>query len=229
MNRGQWTDKDYVEYYNKNYASSEEEFKFFADRLDIAPNDSLIDFGCGNGDFLAFCAPLAKSVTGVDLPGPQSELAASRLAGFANAHIIASPFTEVNLGKTIYTKGFSRKALHHLTHPEKKEFIANIGGNFAPGALFWLEDGVFFNIPGTNFTLDDIKAHLPELEEEAAVYYGDSWTSKRTDILRSFLEEFPATADYWEYCFKNAGFELLGKYPRSSFFGGMMFRRLGEP
>ncbi|MCR5662198.1 MAG: class I SAM-dependent methyltransferase [bacterium] len=226
MDKGRWTDKDYVDYYNRNYASTEEEFKFFAERLELGTNDRLIDFGCGNGDFLAICAPLAKSVTGVDLPGPQADIASERLAQFSNAEIIASPFTEVDLGERVFTKGFSRKALHHLTDPEKLAFIKNISANFALGALFWLEDGIFYDIGGINATVEDIKAHLPELEKEAAAYYGDSWELKRGDILRSFLEEFPATADYWEHCFRNAGFELIGKYPRCSFFGGMMFRRV---
>lgn len=212
-----WSDRAYAAHYNRLYATPAEEFQACLARLDLQGADHLVDFGCGNGDFLFLAADRVASALGVDLSGPQLEEARRKLADRPHVEVVQSSFLDFDPGSRRFTKGFSRKALHHLTDPQKGEFLMRISPAFQPGALFLLEDGMFFG-----FERQDLDRHWSALVEEAAAYYGDTWGAKRDDILHSFREEYPTGASQWERLFDLAGFELLERLPRCSFYGTLL-------
>lgn len=213
-----WLNPQYAEYYNKNYATSAEEFAAYLDILEVNAEDSLIDFGCGDGAFLELAAAKAQKVYGLDISELQTQTAARRLKNRANSEIILSPFVEFLPEGRHFTKAFSRKALHHLTDEEKQRFLLNIAPAFVKGAKFFIEDGIFFNFAGR----EQIEENWTQLLKEAADYYGAAWEAKSHDIINSFRCEFPTGAAYWEKCFNEAGFTVVAKQPKCSFYGSIM-------
>jgi cyclopropane fatty-acyl-phospholipid synthase-like methyltransferase len=214
---GDWKDKDYAAHYNELYATPAEEFASCIELLELSPGDSLIDFGCGNGDFLLLASGKVKSAVGVDISGPQTEEAKKKLSGCPAAEVELSSFLDFAPGPRAFSKGFSRKALHHLTDTEKERFLLNIAPSFKPGALFLLEDGMFFDFPRA-----DMEKHWDTLMTEAARYYGGGWEAKKKDIVHSFREEFPTGADEWVRIFEKAGFRITRRLPRCSFYGSLL-------
>ena len=214
---GDWKDKDYAAHYNKLYATPTQEFGIYVGVLDLNNGDSLVDFGCGNGDFLLLASGKVNHALGVDISQPQVETARKKLASRPNSEILLSTFLDFSPGQRRFTKGFSRKALHHLTDPEKEKFILNIAPAFKPGALFLLEDGMFFDFPRA-----DMEKNWEALMAEAARYYGNGWEAKKKDIIYSFREEFPTGADEWTRIFEKAGFNIKQRLPKCSFYGPLL-------
>lgn len=215
-----WSNDEYVAYYNKNYTTETEEFRKCLKLLNVGRSDSLIDFGCGNGDFLAEAAPIASFVCGIDLSPLQIRLAEEKLSGQSNAELVCTTFTGFTPGERRFTRGFSRKALHHLTDPEKAVFIKNIAPAFVSGSLLYIEDGIFFE-----FEREDLQANWDTLLRQAAEYYGKSWEAKKHDLMNSFLNEHPCGIGCWEKCLNDCDFKIIEKMPKSSFYGGIMARK----
>lgn len=137
-----------------------------------------------------------------------------------NAELICSSFTSYKPQPNIFTKGFSRKALHHLTDAEKAIFAENIGPAFKSGALLYIEDGIFFE-----FERHELMANWEKLKEQAAQYYGEAWKAKEHDVMNSFLNEFPCGVKYWQSCLEKVGFKLIALMPKCSFYGGIMLQK----
>ncbi|MGM9992763.1 MAG: class I SAM-dependent methyltransferase [Candidatus Bruticola sp.] len=215
-----WLNEDYVRYYNENYTTEDEYFQQCLQLLELNSNDSFIDFGCGNGDMLRLAAPRAQKVFGLDISGLQIDLAAANLRMFDNTELIRAPFTEYFPQPNIFTKGFSRKALHHLTDREKAVFMSNVGAAFRSGALLYIEDGIFFS-----FEREQLSENWEKLKEDAATYYDTSWPTKEHDVMNSFLNEFPCGLEYWRKCLDKAGFVIINIMPKCSFYGGIMAQK----
>ena len=49
-----WNKEAYVNRYNSDYKLAESELEDFCSNLELVEDDLLIDFGCGNGDFLFY-------------------------------------------------------------------------------------------------------------------------------------------------------------------------------
>lgn len=215
-----WLNDEYVAYYNKNYATEADYFKQCLNLLKIDSDDTLIDFGCGNGEFLSLAAPIAQKVYGLDISKLQIELTSQNLSPYPNTELICSSFTAYKPQPNTFSKGFSRKALHHLTDAEKAIFAQNIGPAFKNGALLYIEDGIFFE-----FERPQLQENWEKLKEQAAQYYGEAWKTKEHDVMNSFLNEFPCGVKYWQSCLEEVGFKLIGLMPKCSFYGGIMLQK----
>lgn len=215
-----WLNDEYVAYYNQNYATEADYFRQCLNLLKIGPDDRIIDLGCGNGEFLSLAAPLAQKVYGLDISRLQIELAQQNLGHFSNIELICAPFTTYQPQPNTFTKGFSRKALHHLTDAEKALFAQNVGPAFQSGALLYIEDGIFFE-----FERPQLMDNWERLKEQAAQYYGSAWKAKEHDVMNSFLNEFPCGVKYWQNCWERVGFKLIKVMPKSSFYGGIMLQK----
>lgn len=211
---GDWKDKEYAAHYNALYATSKKEFGACIDALKLSAEDSLVDFGCGNGGFLALAAPMVRTALGIDISAPQIEEAKKILSGTKNVELLMTEFLKFNPEGRMFTKGFSRKALHHLTNPEKELFLKNIAPYFKKDAVFLLEDGIYFDFPRS-----EIQQNMPRLMAACAEYYGSTWEAKKKDLLHSFNEEFAAGASEWENFFNKAGFKVVLRKPASIFYG----------
>lgn len=211
-----WLNPEYVHYYNDQYKTSSAEFRSYLDILNVDENDSLVDFGCGCGDFLLVASTVTSRVLGIDVSEVQTALASKKLARVPNAEVVCSELTDFQPGKRRFTKGFSRKVLHHLTDQEKHDFLQNVAPAFCSGGVFYIEDGIFFD-----FERADMTKNWSKLLAEAASYYGDKWDEKKHDIMHSFRDEFPTGIQYWTKCFNDAGFEVVQTMPKCSFYGGL--------
>lgn len=213
---GDWKDRGFVAHYNTLYGLSESEARPFLTRLDLKPSDSLVDFGCGDGSFLALTAPLVAKAVGVDGSPHQVELARQRLKALPQAEVVASGFLDFDPAGRTFTKAFSRKALHHLTDPEKQAFLRKVGPSFSAGALFLIEDGMF------TFRREELAAHMPQVLSEAAVYFGEAWGAKQGDFLHLLREEHATGQDFWVEALAAAGFLVLERWNKNCFLGGLL-------
>jgi len=214
---GNWNDEKYSEHYNRLYATTAEEFGSCLKLLRLSAEDSIIDIGCGNGDFLLLASGIARTALGVDISEDQVAQARKKLAGRPGAEVVLSSFLDFRPGGRFFSKGFSRKALHHLKDPEKETFLMNIAPAFRQGAVFLLEDGIYFE-----FSRSELDRNWDRLMADAAAYYGDSWEMKKKDLIHSFREEFAASADEWTRIFDKAGFSVTDRMPKNSFYGTLI-------
>lgn len=218
---GDWNDEKYSAHYNSLYRTPAGEFRSCIELLKLSPGDSIIDVGCGDGDFLLLASGIAASALGVDVSEAQVALARAKLAGKPGTEVVHSSFQDFAPGPRTFTKGFSRKALHHLTDPEKETFFMKLSPAFKPGAVFLLEDGMYFN-----FGRQDLEKNWDLLLADAAAFYGASWEAKKKDLVHSFREEFATGADEWTRIFAKAGFKVAARMPKNSFYGTLLAVKL---
>lgn len=217
---GDWSDRNYAARYNRVYATSAEEFSSCLEQLRLAPADSIIDFGCGNGEFLALALKTASAAVGVDISESQLEQAALRFKDDPRVSLVRAPFHDFTPAAGAFTRGFSRKALHHLSDTEKITFFGRIGPGFKPGALFLLEDGIF------DFERSDLDANWPQLMKDCEEYYGASWEQKKADVTFCFKREFPTGIKAWTAALEAGGFEVAERGRRSSFYGSLLAKKI---
>lgn len=206
-----WKTGALVEHYNTLFPFDEKEILEYLAPLELGPDDDFVDFGCGNGAALSIAAKRCRRAVGVDIAPQQLELARQRLAAFPNVRLLQLPFLSCRLEDEFFTRGSSRKALHHLTDREKIEFFTLIGKRFAPGARFVIEDAVF------DFTRGELEAKMPLVLFDAERWYGDRWTQIKPDFLITIMDEFATGIDAWEEALRAGGFRLAERRRRTCF------------
>jgi len=209
-------DKKYAARHNDLYAEPGEEFLKCAELLRLATGDRVVDFGCGNGDFLEAALKTAGSAVGVDPSRSRLERAALRFKGDARVKLVNSPLLGFEPGPEIFTKGFSRKALNILTDREKTLFFSRTGKIFAPKALFLVEDFIF------DFERADLDRNWPGLMKDCAAYYGASWERRKNETIFCFKKEYPAGIKTWTSALAAGGFKVIHRGRRSSFYGSLL-------
>ncbi len=217
-----WSDKNYAARYNSVYATPAEEFQACLDKLSLSGTDSLLDLGCGNGDFLLLASRRVSKAVGVDISGPQADAAEQKLKGAPNARIVRSSFMEFSPAGEVFTRGFARKSLHHLTDPEKRIFFSRLAPAFPPGSLFLMEDVIF------DFERAELDKHWDKLLSEAEKFYGPAWEAKKKDVPHTFREEFPTGYPEWERIFGSAGFQIIGRERTNYFYGSLLAKKLSH-
>ncbi|MBU2573368.1 MAG: class I SAM-dependent methyltransferase, partial [Elusimicrobia bacterium] len=178
----------YAGRYNFLGSAPEDEVLACAELLRVSPGDRVVEFGCGNGDFLAAALKTADSAVGVDVSANRLGQAALRFKGDARVELVKSPLLEfdpVRLKRRTFTKGLARKTLRLLTDREKARFFAKIGPSFAPGALFLIEDLVL------DFERADLDLNWPGLMKNCAAHYGASWERRKKEVTAWFKQEYP--------------------------------------
>jgi len=88
----------------------------YPNRLEDFTGKEVLECGCGGGQHTSFVAPIAKSVTAVDLN--TTEIAKERNKEFSNVEFIESDIASMNLGKT-FDIVFSIGVIHHTDNPDK--------------------------------------------------------------------------------------------------------------
>lgn len=214
-----WQDPDFVAHYNAHYSLSPADMRPYLERLAFEPTDALVDFGCGDGTFLAAAAPLVSRALGVDVSAHQSGLARTRLRDLKNVEVVVSDFLKFETAGRRFTKGFSRKALHHLPDPDKAAFLKRISACFAPGSRLLLEDAMF------TFERAELERRMPEVLRDARIYFADAWDIKQGDFLHSLREEFPTGQAFWAAACEAAGWRVIERWNHNCFLGGLLVRR----
>lgn len=88
----------------------------YPNRLEDFTGKEVLECGCGGGQHTSFVAPIAKSVTAVDLN--TTEIAKERNKEFSNVEFVESDIASMNLGKT-FDIVFSIGVIHHTDNPDK--------------------------------------------------------------------------------------------------------------
>jgi SAM-dependent methyltransferase len=115
------TQKKQNEWYKQWSMLRDDEFFLFQDwiypyTMDDFRGKEILECGCGSGQHTAFIAPIAKSVTAVDLN--TIEIARQRNIQSNNVEFIEADIATMNLPKR-YDIVFSIGVIHHTDEPEK--------------------------------------------------------------------------------------------------------------
>ncbi|MBI4801104.1 MAG: class I SAM-dependent methyltransferase [Elusimicrobia bacterium] len=190
-----------------------------AELLRVSQGDRLIEFGCGNGDFLAAALGTVDSAVGVDISANRLAQAALRFKGDARVELIKSALLDFDPGQRTFTKGLSRKTLRLLTDKEKNRFFGKIGASFSPGALFLIEDLVL------DFERAELDINRPGLMKDCAAYYGASWERRKKEVTAWFKQEYPEGIKAWTAALQAGGFGIIRRIRKTPFYGSLLAER----
>ncbi|MBI4859142.1 MAG: class I SAM-dependent methyltransferase [Candidatus Riflebacteria bacterium] len=214
-----WKSGRYVDRYNELYGFAAADAQTFLKPLELAAGDTYVDFGCGQGVALRVAASTVARVLGVDVSPQQAARARELVGPLANVQVQECPFLLCDLSGYRFTKGSARKALHHLTDPEKRQFFGRIGASFEDGALFLIEDGIF------DFDRSELEQRLPAVLAEAEGFYGERWSKMSSDFLVTMRDEFPTGFCTWETSLAEGGFTVVQRTRATSFLGTILARK----
>jgi SAM-dependent methyltransferase len=93
----------------------------------------LLDYGCGDGTFLAMAADRIGSGWGADLDTGQTEEAARRLAGFTNLHFCTIAALAEPRHASAYDVVTCMETLEHCTEPVIEIVLRDLARLIAPG------------------------------------------------------------------------------------------------
>lgn len=216
-----WSSPGFVAHYNGLYGMSPAEALAIIEPLQLGREDRFVDYGCGNGLFLALARPRTAGAVGVDSSPEQIKLARENLAGVPGVELVEMDllrFAQEWGGAAGFTKAFSRKALHHLDDAQKGSFFQGASRQLDRGALFLVEDAVF------DFDKAELEARMPQVEREAQAFFGNLWPRKRADVLRTLANEFPTGWRQWEAALRQGGFDIVRRWQKTCFYGAILAR-----
>jgi SAM-dependent methyltransferase len=214
-----WQNPEFVELYNTRFAFGEAEIENFLAPLQLGPDDVFLDIGCGDGSVVKKAAERVRLACGLDSSQPQLERARVNTAHLTNVELTAGDFLTLPFPGKRFTRGVSRKALHHLTDPEKLDFTRRLGDLFAPEGLFLIEDAIF------DFPAARLPEEMPRLLAEAEQYYGPRWAGIRANFLVTITEEYPTGLDHWTTCLQAGGFTIVNEQRRTCFYSTLIARK----
>ena len=157
------------------------------ERLELRPEDVLLDVGTGTGDMAIAAARICRKVIGIDVSRRSLEQARTKAAlESLNNMVLAygafeDPCAEVDLAAHGITKILAVYSLHHLPDEMKRQSLTGLAGLLSRPGRVAIGDIMFF---------DDPDKHREEFDE-AAYDAGDT--------------DFPARAEYLSDCLQQIG------------------------
>lgn len=208
-----WQNSEFVDWYNRSLGFSQREIEKYIGLLGLNPGDVLVDIGCGNGEFLLHASKAVKKAVGIDESAPQIELARQKLKGVKNVELINSGFQDCRFGKNLFTRGFARKTLHHLTDDEKEIFFKKLSASFAKNGILLIEDMIF------DFDKSMVNDNRGRILTEALEYYGEKWEEMESAFWHTVCEEYPTGFNSWKKALESAGFKIARSARKNCFYG----------
>ena len=215
----EWQDREFVDWYNRELEFENAQIQHYLELLEPDSEDTLVDFGCGNGVLLEMAAPHIRSALGIDSSVEQIAQARERLKTFTNVSLNQSEFMECNLEGHSFSRGSARKALHHLTDDEKPLFFSKISPYFRAGSLFIIEDAVF------DFHKEDLEKNSDMLFREAEGFYGDRWEKIKEAFRSTIFDEYSTDIYTWEKSLEHGGFRIIKKWRKTCFLATLLARK----
>lgn len=209
----EWQDEKFVGWYNEYLEFEEQQIDDFLIQLKLTSEDTLVDFGCGNGVLLQKASNQVKHALGIDISEAQLKEATQKLEGINNISLQENAFLKCDLSDHTFTKGTARKSLHHLEDDEKIKFFQRISPHFSPNALFLIEDAVF------TFPKTELETKREMLLQEAEEFYGNRWEGIQEPFKETIFDECATDIFNWEKALEAGGFRIKEKTHRTSFYG----------
>ena len=177
-----FADAQQVAAYDRNQGRDPAEDRALAASLRIGSDQTLLDLGCGTGQFAREAARLAREVVAVDVSPVMLEFARNRAGdeNHRNLRFVHAGFLSYeHEGKPVHV-AVSKFALHHLPDFWKAVAFSRLHGWVRPGGLLFLRDVVFSfpdadyrrgiedwiqrvaSPPGKGFTAGDFATHVRE-------------------------------------------------------------------
>lgn len=174
------------------------------------PEDRCLDLGAGTGFLTMPLAERAGHVTAVDIsPAMAEELhRLAREAGHNEVESIAGDLNMLRMPAASLDIIVSNYALHHVTHPQKRQLVARTLSWLKPGGRLVVADMMF----GRSLGADDRKVLSAKAKALAAKGPGGVWRIAK-NVTRLGLrlgDEQPAPPDFWRRAFVDAGFTDVG-------------------
>jgi SAM-dependent methyltransferase len=120
--RGEWGNDYWVK-----WSAITEAFR----RLDVRPDSSILDVGCGSGWTTAFLAEAGYRPTGIDIAPAMLEVARQRAERWQiEVEFLEADMEDFSLGRT-FDAALVFDALHHSDHPER--VVRNISRHLRAG------------------------------------------------------------------------------------------------
>ncbi len=205
-----------VEQYDPSHAQfrdAEAEARAILDRLDLAPGDHLIDFGCGTGILALLAAERGIRVTAVDVSRAMLAKLRSRIEerSMDNIETLHAGFLTADLPPSSADAIVSSLSFHHLPDFWKGIALRRLHALLEPGGRFFLHDVVLaeerpletiqdfidrMETLGGDFLRDDAETHF---REEFSTYdwilegllsragFRIDWRDEPDPVMRSYL------------------------------------------
>jgi len=199
-----FADAAQVAAYDRNQDRKVAEDQVLAAALGLGAGQTLLDLGCGTGQFACEAAKVAGRVIAVDVSQAMLDFAAGRAkkAKLANLRFLRAGFLTYEHAGEPVDVAVSKFALHHLPDFWKAVALSRLHGWIRPGGLLFLRDVVF------SFPDSDYRRGIEDWIARVASPPGKGFTA--SDFATHVREEHSTFRWILEGLIERAGFRILG-------------------
>ena len=211
----------YVREYDRKSGFDPDPDLALLDRYGFTAESTLIDFGCGTGEFALAAARTCRRVVAVDISTPMLDALRRKAEqeGMKNLEIVGQGFLTYEQRGEKADFVFSRNALHHLPDFWKALALERIARLLKPGGVLRLRDLVF------SFEPHDSGPVIEAWLQTAPARPEDGWT--RAELETHLRQEFSTFSWLLEPMLKRAGFEIReAAYSESKVFAAYVCVRI---
>jgi len=189
---------------HQQFRDFEEEAQDIVDKLNIVPEDTVLDFGCGTGGIALELAGRCRKVIGVDISQSMLEVLKKkcRESGINNIETHCAGFLSYQHEGGPVDKMVSKVALHHLPDFWKSIALLNMASILKKGGKLYLFDVVY------TFKAPDYEDSLENLVETMRKQAGDSMAHETITHIR---DEYSTYDWVMEGLLKSCGFSVDSK------------------
>ena len=198
-----FADAGQVAAYDRNQGRDPADDRALAASLRLGPDKTLLDLGCGTGQFACEAARLARAVVAVDVSPAMLAFARARADGakLGNLRFVHAGFLSYGHEGAPVDVAVSKFALHHLSDFWKAVALRRLYGWIRPGGLLFLQDVVF------SFPDSDYRRGIEDWIARVAGPPGEGFTA--ADFATHVREEHSTFRWILEGLIERAGFRIV--------------------
>jgi ubiquinone/menaquinone biosynthesis C-methylase UbiE len=177
-------------------------------QIDLKKEETLLEIGCGTGEFCIEAAKICNKVIAIDVSKNMLDYAKNKAAnkGIYNISFINSGFLSYKHKGVPADIVVSSIALHHLPDFWKLIALKNINSMLKIKGRFYLHDVVF------SFDIDNFEDAIQKWINQTRDY------KMKQSMLNHISQEFSTTDEIMELIIEKAGFNIKYKEYKSDFF-----------
>jgi len=204
-----YSDPELVKAYDarhQKFRDFEKDSEAILNRLDLGPDQTLIEMGAGTGTFALYAAKRCKKVYAVDISKAMLELAAQKAQkeGLKNIDFREGGFLTYEHAEDPADAMVSVAVLHHLPDFWKLIGLRRAAAMLGPGGKLYLFDAVFSFEPAEyesrlNAWIGLMEENAgPKIAEETSIHIRDEY-STYSWIMEELIERAGLTIEQYEY------------------------------